>query len=274
MKDYFIEVAKTFTSQLNQIKGFITHPGTKGLWAERLLSNFLRDYVHERFHGRFTVSTGFICVDKDTVSPQIDILIHEASRYDPLLQLDDIVVVRPESAVSAIEVKTKLDKKQFFSTLDSMKTIKEMVGNTSSSPPANLCKCDLFCFGSVLEKTVKKYIRQCPPEKKGYALDGIHCIGNKQFSIIWGIESGSSSRLLRKSPELIYYSLKKADYDIAFLVFYVTLIDYLEIILGHSDQSFKDRLRPEGKRGKLVEYLRSLAIEIDYSDSIIMGEEK
>ncbi len=273
MKDYFAEVDKSFNSQLNQIKSFITHPGTKGLWAERLLSNFLRDYVPTHF----AVSSGFVYVDKNTVSPQIDILIHEASRYAPLFQFGDIVVVRPESAIYAIEVKTKLNKKEFFSTLDSMKTIKEMVGNTSSSPPANLCKCDLFCFGSVLEKTVQKYIRQCPPEKNGYALDGIHCIGNKQFSIIFGIESGSSSRLLRKSPEHIYYSLKKADrsqYDIAFLVFYATLIDYLEIILGHSDQSFKDRLRSEGKRGMLIEYLRSLAIEIDYSNPIILGVEK
>jgi len=272
MKDYFVEVAKSFNSQLKQIKSFITHPGTKGLWAERLLSNFLRDYVPNHF----TVSSGFIYVDKNTISPQIDILIHETSRYAPLFQFGDIVVVRPESAVSAIEVKTVLDKDKFFSTLDSMKSIKEMVGNASSFPPANLCKCDLFCFGSVLEKTVIKYIRQCPPEKKGYALDSIHCIANKQFSIVWGGEDGSSNRLLRESPELMYYSLKKADrsqYDIAFLVFYVTLIDYLEMILGYSDQRFEDKLKSEGKRGMLSEYLRDLAI-IDNLHPIIMGKDK
>ncbi len=117
--DYFSSQADLMLCQYKNINHLLgptrewTHPGTL---CEELLKDFLRrslvagvsadkGYIYGRTSGQ----------DNSKHSPEIDILIHDTSRFRPIFQMGDLVIVRPEAVLGIIQVKrtltsTQLDK--------------------------------------------------------------------------------------------------------------------------------------------------------------------
>lgn len=107
---------------LSKIIGY-KHHLTVGEYKERLLRNHLKKYLPSKYK----VGTGFVLfpnlesLREDAefgVSNQIDILVYDDEKSPPLFIDEDLVVVRPESVISIIEVKGMLSNTDFKDTLD------------------------------------------------------------------------------------------------------------------------------------------------------------
>jgi len=265
MLTYLKAVSDTFKTQFKYVD-------TLGQWREHFLREFIKSHIPEHFH----VSTGFIYGDSNNISPQIDILIHESSRYAPLFQFGDTAVVRPESAWCAIEVKSRLtsnNKSGLYKAIeDAIKIRKTKEGKGTA------IRCDLIYFEGLREKNVLKNIATFPSEPS-YSLDGIHCFGKGQGSIVYtGVEKGEK-RLHSIGEYQTFCPLKNADErkkgnNKAVISFFLLLLDFLEIMQGHFDKRF-------GKGLNLDCYLRNptlygrlfkeTGIKIDESRRVILG---
>ena len=77
--------------------------------------------------GRYALKTGYIYLDAETSSKQIDILvIDEHIPFTYLFQEGDFVVVHPEPVIAAIEIKTKLDLSEFRKAFENIVTAKRI----------------------------------------------------------------------------------------------------------------------------------------------------
>lgn len=103
--------AKEIMSKLGRLNELVKHAPSVGTYHENLITNYLSNFLSKRF----SVKTGFVYNPKtQEVSPQIDILIIDEnvpSAY--LFQDGNFAVVVPNAVVSAIEVKTVLNKSSF-----------------------------------------------------------------------------------------------------------------------------------------------------------------
>ncbi|EJL6271778.1 TPA: DUF6602 domain-containing protein [Vibrio cholerae] len=103
--------AKEIMSKLGRLNELVKHAPSVGTYHENLITSYLSNFLSKRF----SVKTGFVYNPKtQAVSPQIDILIIDEnvpSAY--LFQDGNFAVVVPNAVVSAIEVKTVLNKSSF-----------------------------------------------------------------------------------------------------------------------------------------------------------------
>lgn len=81
----------------------------------------LRDLLKNVIPKKFEVSTGFVVAatkeGKPIKSKQIDILIWDSTNYAPIFRDKDFVIVPPEACKAIIEVKGKLTREEFKSSL-------------------------------------------------------------------------------------------------------------------------------------------------------------
>lgn len=90
-----------------------THPGN---YCEILIRDCLRKFLPAGlsadkgfFYGRGNL------FGKNEHSPEIDILIHNTAKFRPLMQVDDFVIVPPESVVGIIQIKKTFTKAEIKS---------------------------------------------------------------------------------------------------------------------------------------------------------------
>lgn len=127
----FIEsFAKEIEAKLNRIHHLVKKSNLKsGEYHEEIIRNALRNFLSQRY----SVKTGYIYLDENTVSKQVDILIiDENSPFAYYFQEGDFVIVRPEPVVAALEVKTQLKKEDFrksFANIVSIKKVKKKALN-------------------------------------------------------------------------------------------------------------------------------------------------
>lgn len=116
------------------------HNPSDGYHCEILLKEHLRKQLPKRY----SVDTGFICnwpieIDSQgkpdnskkkgfSVSPQIDIIIHDEYQYPPIYRTGDYVVVLPDSVKAVIEVKKELNSSNFRSALKNLNIIQLLIG--------------------------------------------------------------------------------------------------------------------------------------------------
>ena len=133
---YAALLGESFDSRVNLLERIIrgSHHPSLGRYKERLLANFIRDYIPRSFD----VGTGFVLFPHEdnsppggvqhhdplnqgafTVSRQCDILVFDAATVPPVFRDDDFVVVRPEAVRAVIEVKGSLTLKDVKSLLES-----------------------------------------------------------------------------------------------------------------------------------------------------------
>jgi len=111
MPDYS-EVAKVtedaLLARLRAVRASIDHAGEKGRALEGAVQNILRQLLP----AEFGLSTGFIAYTADDgpvlLSSQLDIIIYDALRGGPLIQLDGCAVFPIESVFAYCEVKAVL----------------------------------------------------------------------------------------------------------------------------------------------------------------------
>ena len=109
------------------------HNGESGSWREAVVRQTLRRHLPSTVH----VGTGFI-VDRNRTSPQIDVLLHDAS-YPTLFRQGDTVIVTPDAVRGVIEVKSSIstygdhenpraDSKSLIYALDHLGRCGELIG--------------------------------------------------------------------------------------------------------------------------------------------------
>lgn len=144
-QEQFNRISKEFTTKVGRLSLFTKHGPEIGRSHEIILSNFLSRYLPKSVN----VSTGFIYHPKFGVSPQIDVIIWNNADYAPLFNEGQLVVLRPDSVIVAIEVKTTLDKKSLISALRNL----DLVSSISKQNNNHIWTC-IFAFGGNINTTV------------------------------------------------------------------------------------------------------------------------
>ncbi len=122
--DYFSGIAQELLGKINRVSCLIKKSNLKsGEYHEEIVRHFLRGFMT----GRYALKTGYIYLDAVTTSRQVDILlIDEHVPFTYLFQEGDFVVVRPESVIAAIEIKTRMDLGEFRKAFDNIVTAKKI----------------------------------------------------------------------------------------------------------------------------------------------------
>jgi Domain of unknown function (DUF6602) len=122
--EYFTGIAQELIGKLNRISSLLKKANLKsGEYHEEIVRQLLRKFLSKRY----TLKTGYIYLDKDTTSKQVDILlIDEHVPFTYLFQEGDFVIVRPEPVLAAIEIKTKLDLGEFRKAFKNILIAKKM----------------------------------------------------------------------------------------------------------------------------------------------------
>lgn len=148
--------------QIELLLGLQHHPYTEGYYCEYLL----REYLRRNIPLRLRVNTGFVKVNplnsvkskknkkgtKLRATPQIDIIIHDVLDHSPLFQIEDMVIILPESLKAVIEVKKKLTsvnfKEALLNVVSSKKIISEQRSFSSEMTFFAIFSFDTPTFGS------------------------------------------------------------------------------------------------------------------------------
>src|SRR3989304_7115930 len=130
--DYYSSIADEFMSKYNRVKDIIgvRHWPSVGYSREEILRSFLKEYLPRRFD----ISTGFVYRNSNEVSKQVDILIWDSHRFPPIYCQGDLVIVKPEAVVAAIEVKSTSGKKEITKALKNLSLLKELIGKVKGDP--------------------------------------------------------------------------------------------------------------------------------------------
>lgn len=118
--------AETLRLRYRQVEDLIGaghHSASEGDYCEDLLRSFLRAALP----GRFSVDTGFVSSataaglpEEGSVSPQLDIIIHDATDHAPLFRSGEFVVVLPDAVAGIIEVKKRLTSGELKDALEKL----------------------------------------------------------------------------------------------------------------------------------------------------------
>lgn len=128
---YYESFAEELTAKFRRVGHLVSHKSATGDYHEEILRTVLRNFLSRRF----SVKTGFVYKNELEVSNQVDILIvdeYDASAY--IYQEGNFAIVRPQSVVAAIEVKTKLDRRGFEEALNNIASVKRLTDD-----PEQIC---------------------------------------------------------------------------------------------------------------------------------------
>lgn len=130
---FYLSKLKELESLSSLIEALTNHPTTVGTFRERILINYIRCFVPPMFK----VKTGFIGgFNGNETSKQIDVIIYEALTSVPYYENDDFVIVRPESVVAALEVKSTLTLYQSKDSGNYEGTLMDAFANIKSASDA------------------------------------------------------------------------------------------------------------------------------------------
>lgn len=125
-EDYFRSLAAELKSKFKRVNNFTSHTGSIGNYHEQAL----KSVIQQLLPSRFSLKTGFVYYDQQNVSKQVDILIideNEPTSY--FLQDGDFAIVHPDAVVAAIEVKTKLNKKDLSLASENLASVINVCSN-------------------------------------------------------------------------------------------------------------------------------------------------
>lgn len=126
-KFYEIEFDK-LNIEFDKIALFTKHPSTIGIYRERVLKDYLRNFIP----GYLSFGTGFVYnndINKNdeiysSQTKQIDCLVYDEKIHTPYLKTDDFVIIKPESLYAGIEIKSTLTFYKEYSKVESSDTVK------------------------------------------------------------------------------------------------------------------------------------------------------
>lgn len=165
-------IKRVFISRLNQLmkaieeSKSISHSATKGALRE----SYLREIFDDIMPPAISVGSGFICDCFGTISPQIDFLIAERHNMPSLTLMKDVALVPIETAIYAIEMKSRIEK----GALKQLKTQFEQCGKMEplimleGSAHYNNAAMDIFFSlvgleSSLVKEELKSWFKEIPP---------------------------------------------------------------------------------------------------------------
>lgn len=162
---YFQIEQQKLLLEAERIAIFTKHNPTIGSYRETVL----RKYISQFVPGGLKIGTGFISKNNNASdltkgqSRQIDLLVYDQKTHQPLLEADDFVVIRPESLVGVIEVKSNLTFYKTCKPKDSTEVDRNFPLGGGYSPAYRWS-------GTLIDalKNVKASADTYNPRKKGY----------------------------------------------------------------------------------------------------------
>lgn len=105
------------------------HSGEEGRFLEELFKEFIR----RRVPTVCGVGSGFVaCLEREFTSYQTDILIYDRSRYSPVLEYGDAVIIPHQSLIAALSIKRTITYSQIADETRSLSTIGSLCGTAFS----------------------------------------------------------------------------------------------------------------------------------------------
>jgi len=159
--DYFQNLAFELKSKFKRVNNFTSHTGSIGNYHEQAL----KSVISQSLPSRFSLKTGFVYFSQEKVSRQVDILIvDESEPTSYFLQDGDFVIVHPDAVVAAIEVKTKLNKKDLQSASENLASVIEVCSNRNY-PNKKFTVTFIFSYSapSFNPEKLGKYFKSCKP---------------------------------------------------------------------------------------------------------------
>jgi len=138
------------------------HSPSEGDYCEHLLRSFLRETLPRRY----SVDTGFILgspknipwfpnyrisTRTTSVSPQLDVIIHDSEYFAPVLRSGEFVVVLPDAVCGVIEVKKNLTSGSLQDAVQTLAETRWLVSSWRGNPNVF---ASIFSFG--MEKRLKR----------------------------------------------------------------------------------------------------------------------
>lgn len=122
--DFFDGIAKEIEGKLKRVYHLIPESNLKsGEYHEQIIRQSLENFLPNRY----SVKTGYIYLDENKSSKQIDILLIDESHPNAYLFKDrDFVIVRPEPVIAAIEVKTQLVERELVGSFNNIGVAKKL----------------------------------------------------------------------------------------------------------------------------------------------------
>ncbi len=112
---YWAALDRELDAKIDRSSMYLKHPGAIGTIRE----NILRRLLAENTPKSFSLSSGFVCRPQgEYCSRQCDILVYDSLQGVALLDEPGLVVITPEMARVAIEVKSTLNQKAFNECLE------------------------------------------------------------------------------------------------------------------------------------------------------------
>jgi hypothetical protein len=116
--------AEEFIVSKNRVFNLLgtSQPYSSGIFRESLI----RDFLERILPKSVSIDSGFIYgygLDKVKTSRQIDIIIWDSSKYGPIFQIREFVVVPPESVIAIITVKSNMNNSDIEDGLDNLSSV-------------------------------------------------------------------------------------------------------------------------------------------------------
>ena len=150
--EFYDGIARELFGQLGRLGTFTKHAPSVGKYHEQLIKSCIASFLS----ARFSLRTGFAYLDDGKVSSQGDLLIVDESDPSPyFFRQGDLVVVHPRALACVIEVKTKLNKRDFLDAMTNLHSLKRI--RTDRNFPVTL----VFAFEGIKMKlrTLDKWYR-------------------------------------------------------------------------------------------------------------------
>lgn len=176
----YLDYRKSISNELISIKDRLRHIiedkhwGEEGRYKEIILSETLRNLLPQNV----TVATGFVMVEGNIISTQIDIIIYRTD-YPVLFKIADFVVVAKDSVIGIVEVKTKLGRDNIKEAIEKSHNNGKLIGNHIFNGIFGYETDFRFRDDSVISTTISNAILS----NSGY-LNNI-CFGKDYFMKYW-----------------------------------------------------------------------------------------
>lgn len=122
--EFYDGLARELLGQLGRLGNFTKHATSVGKYHEELVKGCVASFLS----ARFSIRTGFSYLGDEKASNQGDLLIIDESDPSPyFFRQGDLVVVHPRALACVIEVKTKLNKRDFLDAVTNLHSFNRLL---------------------------------------------------------------------------------------------------------------------------------------------------
>jgi hypothetical protein len=196
---YFQTLTQELNFQKDRLQNFIQHWLTVGEYRETVIRNVLRRHLPKSIG----LGKGFIVSNKVT-STQIDILLYDTTK-PVLFQEGELLILTPDAAVGAIEVKKSIGSSELEETLVKIAHIAQL----TSPNPAFI---GLFAYEGHLDPELVLSTLQKSANQDGRRIINCVSIGESDFVRYWEHDPDCRSRRLYRQWHAYNLQLKAPAY--------------------------------------------------------------